>query len=204
MEKTLRVINEEDGMAIQNQAMLDGLLKPKYMTVNILWFALTMSMLMYLFIGYTISVNGEPVPADDQTLILAFYAVAGVTMIVSLAMRFFLFSDERIERELSKPLDLDALAVLRPRMPADAATLEKLKQLTEKEQRLFGLPGAFMAPLIFNLAMNESVVIYGLILTLMYHRFSLMMPFAVAGLLLNLTHLRTVPALVERGARALR
>jgi hypothetical protein len=141
----------------------EELLGHRMMVLKVIWMALTASILVYAGVGYIVSVNADPKNAGDVPRVfqMSIFAVAVMTALGSVALKTFLFSPGKIEARLVSAKGDD------------------------KEQRLLNLFGWYFPRYIVILALDESVAVYGLVLTLVTLQPSEMIPFMAVALFLN-------------------
>jgi hypothetical protein len=105
--------------------------------------------------------------------------------------------------EISNPLTIPfaiislLTATLAPYMPRQILPDSRLRELLNRqyppdatlsleEQRLLAIVSVFFVPFIVRLAFNESIALYGLVLAFGSRSFAVLVPFAIASLILNL------------------
>jgi len=183
----------------------EELLKPRVFATQILWSALTFSILIYVFIAYKVEANNaESGPAAlEPVMLYAMYAVAALTVIGSLVIRSVFFSQTRLKKMLSKEVSVERLALNPQTGQLDQTRAEKIKRMSGNELKAIGLTGQMFTPFIFILALNESVAIYGLILSFLSFRGEVMLPFAAAAIMLNVMMFGKVGAGVRQGLEIL-
>ena len=88
-------------------------------------------------------------------------------------------------------------AALAPYMPRQLLPDSRLRELLNRqyppdatlsleEQRLLAIVSVFFVPFIVRLAFNESIALYGLVLAFSSRSVAVLVPFAIASLILNL------------------
>ncbi len=165
---------------------LKQVLKPRILVMNILWFALTLTILLYVVLAYVLNLTGQPAQPFENSLRTALYLIAGAIGVLSLLLRSRLLSEGHIYDKLKEEVDPQALATNRETGEIDQERLKIIKSLTPLEMKVVGLSGMYFTAMIISLAMNEAVAIFGLLLAILERRPEPVIPFAVAGLALNL------------------
>jgi hypothetical protein len=165
---------------------LKQVLKPRILVMNILWFALTMTILLYVVLAYVLTFKGQPAQPFENSLRTSIYLIAGAVGVLSLLLRSRSLSEGHIYDKLKEEVDPQALATNRETGEIDRERLKIIKSLTPLEVKVVGLTGMYFTTLLISLAMNEVVAIFGLLLAILERRPEVVIPFAVAGILLNL------------------
>lgn len=165
---------------------LKQVLRPRILVMNILWFALTLTIPLYVGLAYFLNPAGQPAQPVENSLRLALYLIAGSVAVLSLLLRSRSLSEGRIYDKLKEEVDPQALATNRETGEIDQERLKTIKSLTPLEMKVAGLSGMYFTTLLIGLAMNESVALFGMILAVLERRPEPIIPFAVAALALNL------------------
>lgn len=152
-----------------------------------IWVALTASIFVYAIVGYFIAAKRVPaIPGDTGERLRVFlYIAGGIVAMVSMGLRVFLFSREWLEGVLSRPVDLHRLANRRQAAGTVSTRLEDLESMSADEQKVIGLLHWYFSRYVLILALNESIVVLGLILTLVTANATEILVFLAVGLLLN-------------------
>ena len=177
---------------------LRELLRPAMFVNSMLWFVLTSSIFIYAAVAFLLAQKG-PGPSDlPPALQIALSVVAILTGLASLLAPRVLLSDDRI-RQAMQP-DVDPVTLARhPKLGiVEEERLLKIQTLNPAERKLLQLPGLYFTPFILRLVLNESIVIYGLVIAILSHSFG---PIAAAAVVLNLTCLPRIDQLLERASR---
>ncbi|MEW6729843.1 MAG: hypothetical protein AB1489_00775 [Acidobacteriota bacterium] len=169
---------------------LQTLLRPQLMVQKIVWAGLTITIGLYLFLAYQMVVLGQTnlsATQLDKNLEIVIYAFAATMGILSLLLRKFLLSDQRLSTKLTQyHTHPERLAVTPRSGPLDTTKLEKVKKLSAKERAILGLAREYFIAMIMSLALTETIAISGFLLTLLSHQITIMLPFVFATLILNL------------------
>lgn len=165
---------------------LKQVLKPRILVMNILWFALTLSILFYVFLAYFLNSNGQPAQPFENSLKMALYLIAGSIGALSMLLRSRSLSEGRIYDKLKEEVDPQALATDSETGKINQERLKIIKTLTPLETKVVGLSGMYFTTMLISLAMNESVALFGMLLAILERRPEPIIPFAVAGIILNL------------------
>jgi hypothetical protein len=178
-------------------ALFEEVMRPRMRIITVLWAALTISLFVYPIVAYQKLGTREPLPVD-QAVLTAMYIAGAVLALVSLAVRLTAFSDDRIAAKMRIPVDPSRLGLDAKTGEVDKELREKLLGLSDKEQRASRLIVHFFAPFLLCMALNEAVVIIGMVLVFMFQQLDVMWPFVGVGIVLNLTQVRTLPSVIER------
>jgi hypothetical protein len=158
-------------------------------------------LMAYVLFGWPASnlSNWDPLLKNPVTVPLA--VISFLTAVASLWVPGLLLPDRQL-RELSgrKP-DPEALARNPRTGRVDADRLAKLKVLQPMEQRLLSLPGLSFTPFLVRLALNESIALYGFVLSILSKTLLPVIPFAVVAIGLQLTVSPKLDSQFERAAR---
>jgi hypothetical protein len=182
---------------------LEQLIKPATRVQQMLWATLTASLLVYVAVAYVAARPEEAreIPAN-MTLALALIACA----IAALASRIpaVLLSDDKLRALLTPEPSPEELAKNPQTGKVHPERQREIEALPVHEQRLLRLPAAAFVPFIARLVLNESIGIFGLVLSFLSHRFEPVLPFALAAIVLNLLARPNLRALLQRGAHLVR
>jgi hypothetical protein len=180
---------------------LRELVRPVQFLNRILWIALTASICINAYVAFLIA-QRAPGPSEASPAVQTSLAGAAlVAGIVSLLMARHLLSDERLRTAMQSDPDPRALAKNPQTGAVDETRLQKIQALASTERKLLTLTGVFFTPFILRLVVNQAISIFGLVLALLSHSFTPILPFTAAALALNLTCLPRMDALLERGAQ---
>ena len=165
---------------------LKQVLMPRILVMNILWFALTLTILLYVALAYVLNSKGQPAQPFENSLRTALYLIAASIGVLSLLLRSRSLSEGHVYDKLKEEVDPQALATNRETGEIDQERLKIIKSLTPLEVKVAGLSGMYFTAMLISLAMNEAVALFGLLLAILERRPEPVIPFAVAGLALNL------------------
>ena len=154
--------------------------------MNILWSALTLTILFYVALAYVLNSKGQPAQPFETGLRTALYLIAAAIGVLSLLLRSRSLSEGHIYDKLKEEADPQALATNRETGEIDQERLKSIKSLTPLEMKAVGLSGMYFTTMLISLAMNEAVALFGLLLAVLERRPEPVIPFAAAGLALNL------------------
>lgn len=178
--------------------MLEQQVKSLQRTALILYGALFMSLLVYVFIAFNVlgSMEGGA-PEDIATIKLALTAAAIAVGGASVLLPRVLLSESRVRAIMSAAPDLQRLAT-HPNGVVDQARLHALQAEDPSTLKLLTLAQRWMPTLILGMALAEAVAVFGLVLTILSHDAMQIVPFAAAAAVLMASHFPRLPALIER------
>lgn len=165
---------------------LKQILKPRILVMNILWTAMTLSILLYVGLAYFLYPQGQVAQPVASSLRSAVFLIAGSVAVLSLMLRKSFLSPGRIYDVLKQEVDPQELATNRETGQIEQERLTKINALTPLEMKAIGLSGMYFTTLLLSLAMNETVALLGLMLAILEQRPEPVIPFAAAALALNL------------------
>ena len=180
---------------------LRELVRPVESVNRILWIAMTASICINAYVAFLTAERAERPSEASPALTLSLAGAALVAGIVSLLVARHFLSDERLRTAMRSDPDPRALAKNPQTGAVDEVRLQKIQALGSMERKLLRLTGVFFTPFILRLVLNEAISIFGLVLALLSHSFTPILPFTAAAIALNLTCLPRMDALLERGAQ---
>lgn len=163
----------------------EDVLNRRLRVMRMLWFAFSGSVLIYLAVGYLVTMAGRPAPPNIAVLRLALDAVGVITALGVIVFKMVAFTREQVSKRLAEPARLEQIAGTPNTGEPDAAVVERLRSLSEKEQKLLGFIAWYQIRFILVLALNESIALLGLVLTILTGSPSEMLPFLGVALFLN-------------------
>jgi hypothetical protein len=182
-------------------SLFDELIQPALTLARLLWVALTASIPIYVLLAYL--VFAEKTRAGQVTSLAEisyyFHISAGSLIVLSIVLRRLLFSRDRLKKRLSVEMCPKQLSIDPQTKQVDLKRLKKVGQLTKNELKLLSLGAWHFGPFFAILAINELVAILGVILAALSRQGEAVLPFAAAGILLNLTLYGKLNRLVEQG-----
>jgi len=180
---------------------LRELLRPAIFVNSMLWFVLTASIFIYAAVAFLLERSGPGPTELPSGLQMALSVVATLTGAASLLVPRVLLSDDRLRQVMKRDADPVALARHPKLGTVNEDRLRKIQALDGSERKLLQLPGLYFTCFILRLVLNESIVIYGLVMAFLSHSFAPILPFAAAAVLLNLTCFPRIEPLLERAGR---
>ena len=180
------LISTYDDPMDRNTPIFETTLRKKRTLMRILAAAMAFSVVLYGVIAWFLSAQAEVAPPAEPGIALRvpLGAVGIFVGLMTIALRTVLFSRERLEARLAAPADLEKAAVNPQTRKVDTALLERLRTMTEAEQKLIGLIAWYQTPYIVMLALSESIALFGLVLSILSKSPFEMIPFAVVSLFL--------------------
>lgn len=165
---------------------LKKLIRPLVIVQQVIWFAITGSIVFYTGIAYILVRNRV---ADDLSrpggLGIALYAAAFAAAVCSIFYRRYSLSDKSITNVLSRDIDPARLAQNARTKSIDPVKLGQLESLTEFELKVFSLMYELQKITFINLFLNEIVVILGFVFAFFSGDPAKILPFAVISLVLS-------------------
>ncbi|MDC0357243.1 hypothetical protein OAO01_00375 [Oligoflexia bacterium] len=163
------------------------LTKQQRLVQKILWFAFTMSIIFLFAMSYMLSASmtGQAVMGSDFPKGIFALAAVGLAAASVLIKRHF-SSDSYITQKLTEEVNLETLATIPKTRQIDAERLAKLEKLEPFEQSAFAFISAGTKSQIISLALNESIMVLGLVLSILEQNATTAVPYAVAAIGLNI------------------
>jgi hypothetical protein len=165
-----------------------SLIQPIQTTRTIIWVALNVAILAY--VGVACSLFGVPSSTADafgHPLAMPLIALAVANAVAGRVLPPMMLPRQRLHDLLNRDTEPRDLARDPRTGTVDNERLRKLQTLPQREQRLIAIAQASFSPFIVQLALQESVALYGLILAFLSKTAAPLIPFATAALILNLT-----------------
>ncbi len=131
-------------------------------------------------------------------LVLPLSIGAVVIAAVSVCYRSWVYSDANLDRLLTRPINMARLAKHPRTGRPDEAFAAEIAALPKHEQTFVKLFADLQTPLVVNLALNETVALIGLVLAVLQRNPPFLLPFATAGVVLNVWMWPTADRLYAR------
>ena len=179
---------------------LSALTRPTRFILTILWFAMTASVVIYVGVCFAITQGQEPWPIE-ATVLYVMIAAACSTGAASWIVPGLMLSNERIRKHMRGDVDLEEMATNPQTRKLDEDRLARLRELSDLDKRLAGLPAMYFAPFIVGIALAESVAIFGLVLTFLSKDMTYIVPFAIAAIALMLLRYPRLEPLFDRASK---
>lgn len=165
---------------------LNKLIRPLVIVQQIIWFAITGSIVFYTVIAYIlIGKGGSEDLSPTRGLETALYVAALAASICSIFYRRYALSGKSIRNILRRDINPESLAQNPRTKSIDPVKLGQLESLTEFELKVFSLMYELQKITFINLFLNEIVVILGLVLAFTSGDPAKIIPFAVVSLVLS-------------------
>ena len=166
---------------------LNNILRPRTLTLRILWSAMVMTILFFVLVAYFITSQNqaEPVPVQSE-LRMVFYAIAVIAPVAAYFLRRRMLSSERLQPAMRLNVDLRSMATDSETGVTDEARLAELKKLNPLELKALTLSGRYFTAMLLSLALHEVVALCGMMLSMLEQRFEAILPFAAAAIVLDL------------------
>jgi hypothetical protein len=173
----------------------------------VLWFALTAAIVLYLLVAFLTvgNIAGSSASIDPiirYVLTLISLSVGGISLLYWRHSR----SNTGLQRLLARDIGLQDLQkkanklVVQSRTNGspDQKTLSQLSTLTAFDRRRYAVAVDLFLPFLINLALNETVALLGLVLSLLSRDLWQILPFAAGAILMNIYMLPKLENLMER------
>jgi hypothetical protein len=174
-------------------AELRELLRQVELTQKIIWFALTLAILLFMVILY-IKVARDPASTSPVTgVTVGLYVAAAVVAVISIGYRRHMLSDDRLRKIVQKDADLSLIEKRLGRK-----RFGPVQALPPVEQKLLGLAVSLQTFYMVVLSLHEVVAVYGFSLAYIENKPLRYLPFMVGAVVLNLFAFPRPKSLVER------
>jgi hypothetical protein len=179
---------------------LERRLKLSALTQRILWSAMTISIFIVSGLAFLMLITNShdkspPVSYDLRNI---FYGLGLGLAVLSVFTRRYLISDKRIQTILSQDFDPSDLVSKGESGHFDEEQLSQMKALSLSEQKLYRLINKSVAAVMLPLAVNHIIVFLGLALAFLEKDFSIMIPFALFPLLINIIYFPRPRTIINR------
>lgn len=183
-------------------AQLRQLIRPLVVIQQVIWIVITGSIVFYFGIIYLL-IGGQDSdsPTMSGGLKIALYGAATLVTAASFYLRNYFLSDESLRRFLAKDLNLEELARDPGKDAVDSQKLERLRSLSEFEQKIFSLMYYLQKVTFINLFLNEIIVIIGFVLAFLSGDPGKIIPFGAVSLLLSIWMYPRSGKITERARR---
>lgn len=193
--------NKETAKAMMDSESLNKVLRPRTLTLRILWAAMTMTILFFVLVTYFITGQNqtEPVPIQNE-LRMVFYAIAVIAPVAAYFLRRRMLSSERLQSAMGMKVDLLAMATDSETGVTDEARLAEMKKLNPLELKAITLSGRYFTAMLLSLALHEVVALCGMMLAMLEQRFEAILPFAAVAIALDLLIYPCLDKFIEQNA----
>lgn len=180
---------------------LNKVLRPRTLTLRIMWSAMVMTILFFVLVSYFITHQNqsEPVPVQNE-LRMIFYAIAVIAPVAAYFIRRRMLSSERLQSMKGGNVDLRYMATDSETGLTDESRLAELKKLNPLELKALTLTGRYLTAMLVSLALHEVVALCGMMLAMLEQSFEAILPFAAAAIALDLLIYPRLYKFVEENA----
>ena len=180
---------------------LNKILRPRTLTMRILWTAMVLTVLLFVFLTYILTGQNrlEPVPVQNE-LRMVFYAIAVIAPVAAYFLRRRILSSERLQSASNTEDGLQALATDFRTEVTDEAKLAEIKKLSPLELKAIAISVPYFTALLLSLALHEVVAICGMMLSMLELRFEAILPFAAVAIVLDLMIYPRLDKFIEQNA----
>jgi hypothetical protein len=163
---------------------------------RVLWAALLVSIMLYGVVAHVVTGTPDTATPVMPALWAAFAMAAFGAGGLSLAWPRVALSDDRLRQAMAREaVPSGSRGAIRP---ASAALRERVGRLDARERRLYSVMSAAFTASIVRLAMNESIAIHGLVLSILSHDPRWFWIFAFPAIALDIAMFPRLDPLVER------
>jgi hypothetical protein len=180
---------------------LRQLLKSQELLLRIFWWVCTLSIIVYIGIAYFLGLRGTNTGGLASTgtqLQLVFSVLAVLVAFLPTLIKCLMLSEKMITKAISREINNEQLATNTRTGQIDQEKLRKIETLNESEKKLLLLSGHYFSPALISLVFNETIAVFGLVLSVVIGKFELIIPFAAAALLLNVVHFPRLGVFIEQ------
>lgn len=164
-----------------------SLIRPIRTVRTVVWIALNVAIPLYVAVAWLqFGAPSTTVGAFSHPMALPLVTIAVAAAIAGRVLPSALFPPQRLRDLMSRDADLPELARNPQTRAVDDQRLAALEALPPHEQRLIAVAQASLTPFIVQLALQESVALWGLVLAILSKSAAAVIPFAAVALLLNL------------------
>jgi hypothetical protein len=155
---------------------------------RVIWLAFNAATLLYVAMAWAMFGAGRPIGAivPDHPLAVPLIVLALLTTLFARRIGALAMPERRLREIVARDPDPQALARNPQTHQIDQVRLQKIVSLAPHEQRLLAAVSALFVPFIVQMACNESIALYGLVLSFVTRSFPPVLPFAALALALNL------------------
>lgn len=155
----------------------------------IIWGAMSFSIIPLFIVAYTVT-NQQSTEVDKtvKELESILSAVAVLLGIVSIMLHKHFLSDAKLKAKLKREVSAEML-VSSSRYPNQAdidAQLSNYESLSAYERKIIALMRSLFVPLVISCALNESIAIFGFVLSILQGEPAVIVPYAAGAILLNI------------------
>jgi hypothetical protein len=180
---------------------LHDLIRPQQFLLTLLWLIFTLSIAVYVGVAYFTVPPGVAVlragAAADRPPGSVYPIAAALGALAGFLLRRFLLSKQRIQAQLSAPLNTTLYCTNPQTKQVDEQKRSIIEGLTDIEKKLLSVSGRYFIPSVLSLVLNETVGILGLVAAMGSGNPAAILPYAAVGLLLNLLIFPRVQAFVQ-------
>ncbi|RJR32342.1 MAG: hypothetical protein C4576_30360 [Desulfobacteraceae bacterium] len=182
------------------------LLRNNVITMRIIWAAMTFAIFVLAGIAYMAPMWSkrtapQEVPGSMNKWRTILYIAGLVAASASILTRQFMFSDNRVRKELAKDTDPFAPEEMNCRSDKlDPERYAKTSMFKPPEQKILRLSGHLLSSMMVSLMLNETIVVLGAAYSLIWQTSDAVIPFFFGGLVLNLFMFPRPEAILERAA----
>ncbi len=166
-----------------------ALIEPMARVRRIIWLAFNAATIIYVLIAYMMFGSGGSMAAivPANPLAIPLIIIGALTALLSRRVSALIMPDRRLREIVARDPDPQSLARNQRTRRIDPNRLQKIRSLSPHEQRLLAVASALFTPFVVRMALNESIALYGLVLSFISQSFPPVLPFAAVALALNLT-----------------
>ncbi len=168
-----------------------------------LWMIMTVSSALWVLLGYfTIIINSEnlnPRPVSSA-FIYSLYIVAFGLGILSICLRYYLLSGQRIKNHIEKEPNIELFEKKHCKDKSDYESLQELNKMAKHEKSLVTLSGWILNRSVYSWGVNSMIVFTGYIVGILTKSFVIIVPFMVGALILDFIMFPMLQRTIEKAS----
>ena len=155
-------------------------------TMRILWISLTVSVLFFVGVLY-VQVGPGGGASWTEAPVLGAAGLAIALLVAALLYRGTAFSASSMEALLEREPNVEDMAKDPQSGKVDEKRKAELSELSSRELRVLAALYGLQTPFLVSLVLSEAVALVGFVAAFLARDFAVLIPFAAAALVLNLT-----------------
>ena len=199
-ETTRPLIPEVEVNTLKRSEIFQTVTRPHLYSMWIAWGGMGTSVFLYVFVSVVLSLGSEGATVEDS-IRFSLMGVAASMTAVSVLIPRYLLSDDRLRNLKHHEPDLSTFSRRAGTQLQDPARVEALTQLSREERNLLAIHPLAMTVMLIGLGSGEGVALCGLVLSILSHQPTDMLPFVLVALSLIVYHRPDLETLYDRMSR---